>query len=84
LREERTEKEVEIRASIQVIDGFSAHADKIQLHSFTQLIKPKPNRIILIHGEEKKIFELKSSLQRLLGYHAYVFAPAILDRLILA
>ncbi len=48
---------VEVRAQVKVIEGFSAHADKVQLLTYLGTIEPRPHRVFLVHGEEEKIRE---------------------------
>lgn len=53
--EEGEPVKVEVRAEVRVIEGFSAHADKVQLLTYLGTIEPRPHRVFLVHGEEEKI-----------------------------
>ena len=43
-------EEVPVRAQVEVMDSFSAHADRLEMRSFLQ--NQKPARLFLVHGEE--------------------------------
>ncbi len=38
----------------ETIDGFSGHSDRRQLINYIATLEPKPERIIIGHGEESK------------------------------
>jgi metallo-beta-lactamase family protein len=40
-----------VRAEIQALDGFSAHADQGELLAWVSRLDPVPRRIFLVHGE---------------------------------
>ncbi|MDV7104221.1 MBL fold metallo-hydrolase [Vibrio sp. TH_r3] len=46
-------EQVEVNAQIHTLSGYSAHADKHDLHSFIDGIAIKPKQIHLIHGEKQ-------------------------------
>jgi len=46
---------VEVKAKVHVVEGFSAHADKVQLLTYLNTLEPRPHRVFLVHGEESKI-----------------------------
>ncbi len=48
---------IKVRADVRVIEGFSAHADKVQLLSYLSTMEPRPHRVFLVHGEEEKMRE---------------------------
>lgn len=49
--------EIKVRAEVKVVEGFSAHADKVQLLTYLGTLEPKPHRVFLVHGEEGKMRE---------------------------
>ncbi len=78
-------KEVKVRASVHLIEGFSAHADKVQLLSYLARLEPKPKRVILVHSEEKKLYTFSSLVQNTLrSAHTQVIVPDIMERFKLA
>lgn len=52
-----------VRAKIEKIDGFSAHADKNELLKFVDGFKKFPSLIFLVHGEEESISEFSRTLK---------------------
>ncbi len=46
---------IKVKARVHVVEGFSAHADKVQLLTYLNTIEPRPHRVFLVHGEESKI-----------------------------
>jgi metallo-beta-lactamase family protein len=47
-------EEHQVKAQVEVLNGFSAHADKNELLGFVQQAKGGFGQVILIHGEEKQ------------------------------
>jgi len=46
--------EIPLRASVEVINGYSAHADRTELREWMHHVrsgKPSPSRVFLVHGE---------------------------------
>lgn len=44
-------EEYEVRARMEEIDGYSAHADQGELLGFVSAIPSKPQRVFVVHGE---------------------------------
>jgi len=59
--------EVEINLDTQVCDGFSGHSDRKQLVSYIATLDPRPERIIMGHGEESKCLEFSSAIFKKYG-----------------
>ncbi len=55
---------VPVRLTIATIEGFSGHSDRVQLMNFVASLDPRPQRIILNHGEESKAVDLAGSLHK--------------------
>jgi uncharacterized protein len=55
---------VPVKLDIATIEGFSGHSDRVQLMNYVASLDPRPQRIILNHGEESKIVDLSSSLHK--------------------
>ncbi len=45
---------VKVGMRIESVEGFSGHSDRNQLLGFLRRISPKPNRVIVNHGERRK------------------------------
>ncbi len=68
LKDERGRlKEVKVELEVKTIDGFSGHSDRQQLLNYLRRVRPKPERVICVHGEENKCLSLASSAHRMLG-----------------
>lgn len=55
---------VEIKMNIETVDGFSGHSDRKQLMKYISTLEPKPDRIIIGHGEDRKCTDLASSIYK--------------------
>lgn len=58
---------IDVNLSIETCDGFSGHSDRMQLMNYVDNLDPKPERIIVGHGEEFKCQDLASSLHKRFG-----------------
>jgi len=56
-----------IKMDVETIDGFSGHSDRLQLLNFVATMDPRPERVIVNHGEEFKCAELASGLYKKFG-----------------
>lgn len=57
-----------VRMDVKTIDGFSGHADRRQLLGYAKKIHPKPKRVLVVHGEEKKTMNLAMTLNEMFGF----------------
>jgi KH/beta-lactamase-domain protein len=55
---------VSFKMNAETVDGFSGHSDRRQLINYIATLEPKPERIIIGHGEEHKCVDLASALQK--------------------
>jgi metallo-beta-lactamase family protein len=44
-------------------NGLSAHADRNDLLAYVRAIDPLPDRIFIVHGEEKQALSLGAAIQ---------------------
>ncbi len=58
---------LQIKMDIEVVDGFSGHSDRLQLLNYVGTLEPRPERVIIGHGEEYKCSDLASSLYKKFG-----------------
>ncbi len=70
-------EEIAINASIYTIGGLSAHADRDELLGWLGNFKKRPQRVFVIHGEEKTAVEFARTIHDQLQFDAY--APDILE-----
>jgi hypothetical protein len=68
---------IKINMRIETTEGFSGHSDRRQLMAFVKNMRPKPTRILVDHGEERKCEDLAFSISRML--HIDARAPMNLD-----
>ncbi|MFA5855986.1 MAG: MBL fold metallo-hydrolase [Candidatus Pacearchaeota archaeon] len=63
--------EMEVKAKIESIDGFSGHADYKELISWLNNFSPKPKKIFITHGEIEQAKEFSKKISKL-GYNNYI------------
>jgi KH/beta-lactamase-domain protein len=61
LRDGRTEI-VKVNMRVETVEGFSGHSDRKQLLSYVRQVTPRPERIILCHGESSKCLNLAAAI----------------------
>lgn len=66
--------EIEVRACVHTINGFSAHADQDSLLQWLSTLKTNP-KVFLIHGEESAIEIFKGKLAE--RYHFPSYVPSL-------
>lgn len=63
--------EVDVKAKIEAIEGFSGHADYKELIEWLNNFKPKPKKVFITHGEEEQIKSFSEKITKL-GYNNYI------------
>jgi predicted metal-dependent RNase len=66
-----------VRMRIGMIEGFSGHSDRRQILNYLHRISPKPERVIVNHGERSKCLSMTSAIHRDLGVETR--APEVLE-----
>lgn len=51
------------RAQVVKLNGFSAHADRNELLAYVRAIDPLPEKIFVVHGEERQSLSLAAAIQ---------------------
>ena len=54
--------EYQVRARIEIINGFSGHADRDDLIDYVKPLKGDLKGVFLVHGEERAAFALRDGL----------------------
>ncbi len=54
-----------VKMRIESIEGFSGHSDRRQLLGFIRNIRPRPEKVVLCHGERNRVEDLASTIYRL-------------------
>ena len=49
---------------VTTTEGFSGHSDRKQLMAYAAALKPRPSRIVMCHGDEKKCIELSEAIHK--------------------
>jgi len=68
---------VKVKSRVESIEGFSGHSDRRQIINYITRLKPKPERVIVCHGERAKSLSIANFIQRRCGIQAVV--PAIME-----
>jgi len=56
---------LKVNMSVDTVEGFSGHSDRNQLLNFARNIKPNPERIFTLHGDESKCDDLAHAISRI-------------------
>jgi len=56
-------EEYSLRANVVVLNGFSGHADKLELRKLTQPLAKRCKRAFLVHGEMDQMAALQATMQ---------------------
>lgn len=65
-------EEYPLNAQVEVINGFSGHADRDELAAWVGAMQHKPQQTFLVHGEETSAYALKQDLERAYGLQVTV------------
>jgi len=68
---------LKVNLQVESIEGFSGHSDRRQIINYIRRVKPKPERIIVTHGERAKCLSLASIFQR--KYNVETIVPENLE-----
>lgn len=58
---------IDVKARIEMIDGFSGHGDMDDLDDFISHIQKKPIKVFLVHGEEDQIIPFSARIKSKFG-----------------
>ncbi len=68
---------INVNLMIDSIEGFSGHSDRKQIINYIRRVTPKPERIIICHGERSKCSSLANSLYK--RYKVETRVPSVLE-----
>ncbi len=57
---------IKLNMNVETVEGFSGHSGRRQLMAFAHNISPTPERIFVMHGDEKKCMDLSQSIRNTL------------------
>ncbi|MGQ9460428.1 MAG: beta-CASP ribonuclease aCPSF1 [Candidatus Bathyarchaeaceae archaeon] len=63
---------VKVNLQVESIEGFSGHSDRRQIINYLRRVKPKPERIIVVHGEKAKCMSIANIFARKYGVETVV------------
>jgi KH/beta-lactamase-domain protein len=66
-----------IRLQCESIEGFSGHSDRRQIFNYITHLKPKPERVVVCHGERAKCMSIANLIERRCDTQTLV--PAIME-----
>lgn len=66
-----------VEMQVESVRGFSGHSDRRQLTSYIQRMRPKPERVIVLHGEKSKSLSMAHLFKRKYGIDSLV--PEVLE-----
>lgn len=72
---------VKIKLNVHTIEGFSGHSNRSQIISFIRKVKPRPERVITLHGESSKCMGLASVIHKRLKSETR--SPANMETIVL-
>jgi len=61
---------ININCGVEKIEGFSGHSDYNQLISYLGKLRPKLRKVIIDHGERRKVENMASSIGRIFRIHS--------------
>ncbi|MFA6489426.1 MAG: beta-CASP ribonuclease aCPSF1 [Candidatus Micrarchaeia archaeon] len=68
---------LKVNMQIETVEGYSGHSDRHQLLSMLKNMRPKPERVFTLHGDEKKCEDLSHTIAKLMRIESR--APMDLD-----
>ena len=68
---------VKVRMRVESIEGFSGHSDRRQIINYIRKVTPKPEKVIVCHGEKAKCYSIAEYLRRKFNLDA--IAPRVLE-----
>ena len=66
-----------VQMQVESVRGFSGHSDRRQLMNYLHRMKPKPERIIVLHGEKSKSISMAHLFKR--KYNVEALVPEVLE-----
>jgi len=66
-----------VEMQVESVRGFSGHSDRRQLMNYLHRMKPKPERIIVLHGEKSKSMSMAHLFKR--RYNVEALVPEVLE-----
>ncbi|MEM4766015.1 MAG: MBL fold metallo-hydrolase RNA specificity domain-containing protein, partial [Nitrososphaerota archaeon] len=71
-----------VKLEINKVDGFSGHSSRQQLLNYLKAFRPKPKKLVLVHGEPEAVMSLAKSSSRILE-GTRIYTPYNLESIVL-
>ncbi|MEK6807747.1 MAG: beta-CASP ribonuclease aCPSF1 [Nanoarchaeota archaeon] len=55
---------VAVKLNVETLEGLSGHCDREELMEFINKVKPRPRKVIVVHGEQTRELDLASSIHK--------------------
>lgn len=68
---------INLQMEVQTVDGLSGHSDRNQLLNFVGRLGARPDKVIVVHGENQKAVDLARSIHKL--FRTETVAPKNLE-----
>jgi KH/beta-lactamase-domain protein len=68
---------VKVRLRCESIEGFSGHSDRRQIFNYVTHLQPKPERVVVVHGERAKCLSMANFIERRCEVQTLV--PSVLE-----
>ncbi len=68
---------IKVKMRVESIEGFSGHSDRRQIISYIRKVTPRPEKVIVCHGERAKCYSIAEYLRRKFNLDAV--APRVLE-----
>ena len=68
---------VKVRLRVEGIEGFSGHSDRRQIINYVTHLQPKPERVIVCHGEKAKCMSIANFLDK--RFEVLSVAPSVME-----
>ncbi len=68
---------IKANLNVESIEGFSGHSDRRQIFNYLRRIQPKPEKVIVCHGEKTKCHNVASIVRK--NYKVETIVPEILE-----
>lgn len=65
-------EEITVNARVEMIEGFSGHADRDGLINWMESFKVKPGKVFIVHGEEPAMSEYAETIKSRLGLQTII------------
>ncbi len=63
---------IKVAMRVTTVDGFSGHSDRQQLLTYVHRMEPRPERVLIGHGDETKSLDLASTIYKRYGIETRV------------